>query len=60
MQGLPFRRGSRDAVRALTYAATLAKILPDSRLFAYKLLLEKAKLEEPESVSAARLKRRTA
>ncbi len=43
-----------------TYAATLAKILPDSRLFAYKLLLEKARLEEPESISAARLKRRTA
>ncbi len=43
-----------------TYASTLAKILPGSRLFAYRLLLEKAKLEEPESVSAARLKRRTA
>ncbi len=24
-----------------TYAATLAKILPDSRLYAFKLLLEK-------------------
>ncbi len=43
-----------------TYSATLAKILPGSRLFAYRLLLEKAKLEEPQSVTDARLKRRTA
>ncbi len=41
-------------------AATLAKLLPDSRMFAYRLLLEKAKLEEPQSVTDARLKRRTA
>lgn len=43
-----------------TIAATLAKLQPDSRLYAYRLLLEKAKLEEPQSVTDARLKRRTA
>ncbi len=43
-----------------TLAQTLVKLQPESRLYAYRLLLEKAKLEEPQSVTDARLKRRTA
>ncbi len=43
-----------------TLAQTLVKLQPESRLYAYRLLLEKAKLEEPPSVTEARLKRRTA